>query len=247
MVILALERAYFRSARPRQIICTSQREIDDLAELYGVDPALTTVVPNWFDPDLFNPGRRAGERDAARHQMGVGDGEIAILFVANELHRKGFGELIAGVAAADDERLTLHVVGRAPPTAYQRRVDELGLSRRVRYHGPTNDTGYWFSGADLLALPTHYEPFGIVIVEALASGVPVITTRLAGAARAVQHGVSGLIQNDPDNVEELTALIQQAASSDLTVWGERAAVSVGDYRRDRVLERVERIMVAACP
>jgi UDP-glucose:(heptosyl)LPS alpha-1,3-glucosyltransferase len=241
---LTLERSYFRATRARRIICTSQREVDDLVELYGIDARLASVVPNWFDPNLFNLRRRRTDGGAARHEMGVIEGEITVLFVANELHRKGFGELLAALAASGDERLTMHVIGRASPAAYQRRINELGLSRRVRYHGPTNDAGFWYAGADLLALPTHYEPFGIVIIEALASGVPVVTTRLAGAAPAVEHGVSGLIQEDPHDVDELTALIQQAARADLKAWGTHAAASVDGYRRDHVLARVEQILVS---
>jgi UDP-glucose:(heptosyl)LPS alpha-1,3-glucosyltransferase len=243
LVLLAMEDQYFRRSRPRAIICTSRREVDDLAELYGVDPAITTVLPNPFDPQMFNIGRRADCRTEARARLGVGDDGIALLFVANELHRKGFAQALAALAMVDDDRLTLHLIGRTPPTAYDAIIDRLGLAGRVRYHGATDDVGWWLGGTDLLLLPTQYEPFGLVIVEALASGVPVITTRVAGAAEAVQHGVTGLIQDDPYDVSELASLIRIAVAANLVEWGERAATSVDAYRRDHVMARVEEILL----
>ena len=68
---------------------------------------------------------------------------------------------------------------------------------RVRWNGPQPDIAPWYAAADLLVLPTRYEPFGNVIVEALACGLPVITTALAGASSAVVPGVNGLLQQDP--------------------------------------------------
>jgi len=243
LVLLAMERQYFRRSRARAIICTSRREVDDLVENYGVDGAITCVLPNPFDPERFNPDRRAECRAEARAILGVGDGEIAVLFVANELHRKGFGEALAAIADVRDDRLSLHLIGRAPPTRYRAILGRLGLAQSVHYHGATDDVGWWLAGADLLLLPTQYEPFGLVIVEALASGVPVITTSVAGAAEAVQHGRTGLIQDDPYDVSELASLIRTAIAADLEAWGRRAAASVDAYRRDRVMARVEEILL----
>jgi UDP-glucose:(heptosyl)LPS alpha-1,3-glucosyltransferase len=242
LVLLAMEWEYFTRSRARKIICTSHREADDLAELYGVDPALMTVLPDPFDPGQFNIGRRVRHRAEARARMGLEDGEIALLFVANELHRKGFAQALGALAKLDDHRVTLHLVGRTPPTAYAATIERLGLSGRVAYHGATSDVGWWYAGGDLLLLPTQYEPFGLVVIEALASGLPVITTRLAGAAAAVQHGTTGFILDDPYSVSELASLISSALDANLDEWSRTAAGSVDGYRRDRVMPEVERIL-----
>lgn len=71
-----------------------------------------------------------------------------------------------------------------------------------------------YAGADILVLPTQYEPFGLVIVEALATGLPVITTELAGAAVAVEPGANGLLQSDPYNADKLAGLVRQALNTD---------------------------------
>jgi UDP-glucose:(heptosyl)LPS alpha-1,3-glucosyltransferase len=243
-VLLAMEQEYFTGGSPRRIICTAQSVVDDLARYYRVDRGLTSVVPNPFDPEQFNPARRARDRQSVRAELGIADCELALLFIANELHRKGFAQLLAAMAATGDPRMTLHVVGRAPIRTFASTIRRLGLGERVRAHGSTSDVGWYLSAADLMVLPTQYEPFGLVIVEALASGVPVLTTRLAGAASAVREGRTGLILEDPYDVEGLASLLARAADSDLRGWGEEAAASVDDYRLDVVMRQVERLILS---
>jgi glycosyltransferase involved in cell wall biosynthesis len=241
-VLLSMEAEYFTEGRPRRILCTSPREVEDLVRYYHVDPGLTTVVPNPFDPERFNPDRRARDRDLARAELGIAEGELALMFVANELHRKGFAQLLEAMALADDRRMIVHVVGRAPIAPFRATIRRLGLEARVREHGSTADVGWYLSAADLMVLPTQYEPFGLVIIEALASGVPVLTTRLAGAASAVRDGRTGLVLDDPYDVDGLAALLVRAAGADLEQWGAEAATSVDEFRRDVVLRRVESLI-----
>ncbi len=242
LALLAMESQYFRHGDPRRILCTSEREVDDLALLYRVDRALMTVVPNPFDPERFNLERRTRDRAGARCDLGIQDDELAMVFIANELHRKGLGQTLEAMALNGDRRMTLHVVGKAGLGPYRATIHRLGLDDRVRYHGPSRDVGWQLAAADLMVLPTQYEPFGLVIVEALASGVPVITSRLAGAAEAVCHGRTGWILEDPYDAEELAGLLAAAGAADLESWGRLGASSVGAYRRDRVMAQVERIL-----
>ena len=100
--LLAMESQYFRQGHPRHILCTSNREVEDLARLYQVDPALTTVVPNPFDPERFSAERRTKDRTEARLDLGIGQHELALVFIANELHRKGFGQTLEALARNGD-------------------------------------------------------------------------------------------------------------------------------------------------
>lgn len=243
LALLASESRYFRKGNPRHILCSSKRDVDDLARLYGVDPALTTVVPLPFDPERFNIERRTRDRDEARRILGIEEGELATMLIANELHRKGLGVTLQAMALDDDPRMTLHVVGRAPLGPYQATIRRLGLDARVRYHGPSGDVGWHLAAADLMVLPTQYEPFGLVIIEALATGVPVITSRLAGASDAISPGRTGLLLEDPYDPEELAALFATAKSADLESWGREAALSVSAFRRDQVMASVEQLIL----
>ena len=237
-VLLGLERSYFRSSHPRAVLCCSQREADDVQALYGTDPARLHVIPNGFDPKVFHP-QPSGVRAVTRTQMGAAQDDIVLLLMANELHRKGFGPLIEAVACVADPRLRISVVGRAGLGPYLDDLERLGLSDRVAWHGPTSDAASWYAGADVLVLPTQYEPFGLVIVEALATGLPVITTRLAGAASAVLPGVNGLLQTDPYDVHELAGLLREALDDRVrTRWAAAAPASVERFQQAIVFGQV---------
>jgi UDP-glucose:(heptosyl)LPS alpha-1,3-glucosyltransferase len=243
-VLLDMESDYFRHARPRHILCTSRREVDDLGRLYDVDPALCTVVPNPFDPERFNPERTRRDRTAVRQELGIADGDVAMMLIANELHRKGLGQTLEAMALVGDRRLQLYVVGRADLGPYRATITRLGLTDRVHYLGSSADVGRELAAADVMVLPTQYEPFGLVIVEALASGIPVVTSRLAGAAEAVVEGKSGLILEDPYDVSELAGRLETVASADLAAWGAYAGTSVDRFRRQQVMGAVEQVILS---
>lgn len=242
-VLLRLEHDYFVNHHPRAILCTSQREADDLMRLYGVDPSVLRIVPNGFDGRAFNVARREQDRAVMRKQIGALDDEIVLLMIANEWHRKGLGVVLEAVAALADRRLRIDLVGAQPPTDYEPLAQRLGLADRVRWHGPSFDVANFHAAADVFVLPTTYEPFGMVIVEAMASGLPVVTSRLAGAATAIEHGGNGLLLDDPRSCAELTDALRRLLDSDVrTRTGTEAALSVADYEWQRVLARVDRLI-----
>ena len=238
-VLLRLEKDYFCRHRPRAILCTSQREVDDLATLYAVSRDVMHVVPNGFDASRFNPADRSCLRSAVRAELGVADSDISILFIVNELHRKGFTVLLEALALVADRRLRVDLVGRADPAPFAGMIDRLGLTGRVFWHGSTDTVERFHAAGDLLVLPTQYEPFGLVIIEALASGLPVITTALAGAAAAVSPDV-GLLQQDPHDAQELADLLRQALQPGaLERWGAAAPAAAAPYEWDAVLRGAE--------
>jgi UDP-glucose:(heptosyl)LPS alpha-1,3-glucosyltransferase len=183
----------------------------DLTRLYGVAPALLATVHNGFDPAEFAPERRATERAEARAQWGLDDTAVVLCMVANELPRKGYDVLLRAAAEVGDDRLHVLLAGTADPAGYDRLVDDLGLARRVHYIGRQSDVGRVHSAADAFVLPTKYEAFCLAIVEALASGLPVVTTSVPGAGDAVVEGVNGLLQKDPEDHHELAGLLAVVA------------------------------------
>ncbi len=241
-LILAMERQYF-SARPRAILCTSAQEISDLGKHYGVTADRCRVMPNGFDPTIFNTQQRDVQRAVSRARLGMTSDEMSILFVANELHRKGFGTLIEALAEADVPGARVDVVGRVSPGDYETRIDRLGLTGRIHWHGSTSEVFPYYAAADLFVLPTLYEPFGIVIVEALASGLPVITSRLAGASSAVEGGGSGRLLTDPTDVHELAAyLLEGSRPAIREQWGAGAATAAKPFAWPTIFAEVETVL-----
>jgi UDP-glucose:(heptosyl)LPS alpha-1,3-glucosyltransferase len=241
-LILALEKRYFAD-RPHAILCTSPQEQVDLGTYYGIATDRTRVMPDGYDPAVFNLTRRQAVRASARRRLGLSPDDVSLLFVANELHRKGFGTLIEALAGIDWPQARIDVVGRVSPRDYQGKIERLGLGDRLRWHGSTSDVSPFYAAADVMVLPTQYEPFGLVIVEALASGLPVITSRLAGASVAVEPGVNGRLLADPVDVAELAGYLVEAADPVVREqWATRAPEGATPFAWPRIFADVEDVL-----
>ena len=207
-VLLAMERWYFARPTTRDVVVVADQVGRDVTRLYGVDPSTLLTVHNGFAPDEFSLARRLAARDAARAAHGYRDDDVVLLMAANELDRKGYAVTLRAMAAAGSPWLHLLLVGRADPARFAGLVAELGLQDRVRYGGST-DMAAAHAAADVFVLPTQYEAFCLAIVEALGSGLPVVTSRVPGAGDVVRHGQSGLLLDDPTDVAELAGVLTQ--------------------------------------
>jgi UDP-glucose:(heptosyl)LPS alpha-1,3-glucosyltransferase len=243
---LLLERLTLRSGGRGTIVAVSDNVADDVVRLYGVAREGIVVLPNGFDPEQCSPERRSELRPEARRHAGVDDSGPCVVMVANEWHRKGLGVLVDALGRLRDLSPSLALVGRMAPTQYEDRIRAAGLADRVHYLGPMDDVAEAYAVGDLFVLPTQYEAFGTVIVEALACGLPVVTTALAGASMTVQPGVNGLLQQDPNDGDELERLLREAMTGGaLSRWSAAARESVAGYEWSTVMGRMESVIVAA--
>lgn len=212
--LLALEQRHFGERRYRKLIVPSEQVRADLMRFYQVPERDIVLVPNGFAPGLLNPARSHALRPEMRGKFGYNPGDFVVLFVANELERKGFRPLLQAIAALNNPRIQLlAVVGRANVRRYFGTIRRLGLEARVRIVGAQNDLAPYYAAADVLALPTQYEAWGLVVVESLACGTPVLTSRLAGAAVAVCEGKTGSLLDNPRDVEEIAAKLNSLSQS----------------------------------
>jgi UDP-glucose:(heptosyl)LPS alpha-1,3-glucosyltransferase len=206
---LYLERRYFRAPGRSLIVTVADAVGADLVRLYGVDRSRMTTVHNGFDPGEFDPDRRGRDRAAVRKQWGLPQDAVVLCIVANELERKGYEVALRAMAQVADPRLHLVLAGTADPSRYYGMVRSLGLADRVHYVGQQSDVGQVHAASDVFVLPTKYEAFCLAIVEALASGLPVVTTTVPGAGDLIQPGRNGLLQEDPEDAAELAELLRQ--------------------------------------
>jgi UDP-glucose:(heptosyl)LPS alpha-1,3-glucosyltransferase len=238
---LAHERATLRRLRRRRAIAVavSSSVADDLTRLYGVSPALIEVVPNGFDPSECEVERIERLRVEVRDELQIRPGSNVLVLVANEYHRKGLVVLLEAMADSNREDIELLLVGRMAPDAFRPQMRALGLDNRVRWVGSTNDVSRYYAAADLFVLPTQYEAFGSVIVEALACGLPVVTSELAGAAVVVSPHRNGLLLKDPLDASELTECLRVALEpGTLQRWREACRPSVIGYEWSSVMQRL---------
>lgn len=241
--ILKYERAYYAGRLYRRLIALTDQVKHDLMRFYDVPADDIDVLPNGFSTAEFSPARRA-ERSLVRRSLGYGDRDRVVIFVANELERKGFAPLLRAIARLKDPSVHLLAVGRLDARAYAGEIERLGMSGAVKFTGPSSDVGRFYTAADVFALPTQYEAWGLVIVEAMASGLPVLTSRLAGAAVAVEEGRTGLLLDDPANVGEiqdkLASLLHGVPASP-----EQISQSVQAYAWPVLLGRYEQLLLEA--
>ena len=241
--ILRLERHHFGGRRYRRLIATTEQVRADLRTYYDVPADDVDIVPNGFSPTEFSPAARAADRAASRAELGIQPDEVALLFVGNELDRKGFDVLLRAVKILGRADVKVVAVGRPPVGRVVAAAAAAGVADQVIACGPTSRVARSHAAADVFVLPTQYEAFCLAILEALGSGLPVITTDVAGARDAVRPGVNGLLINNPRSAEALADAISQLA--DPGVRGRLSAAAAGTVQHHRwpaVLGRYEQVL-----
>ena len=202
-VLLAMERAVF--ADPRQTIqCNSTMVRDELAAR-GVPRERLVVIANGVDLERFHPRRREAAFRRLREPMvpagggGPGAADAPVwLFAGSGFRRKGLEVALRALARSAPSAM-LWVAGRDEPAPWRRRAEALGVGPRVRFLGLRDDLADLYAAADALLLPTRYDAFANVCLEALASGLPVVTSGANGAALLVRE--AGVVVEDPGDVD----------------------------------------------
>jgi UDP-glucose:(heptosyl)LPS alpha-1,3-glucosyltransferase len=192
-LVLAVERRIFTLRAARHVVAISRRDAGDIARRFGTPPAHRSVVYNGVDLARFHPDLRRRWRGPTRGELGLSDSQWVVLFLGSGFARKGLGPLLDGAAALGDPGVRIVVAGKGDTAPYERRAARLGLERRVSWLGARVDAERLYAMADAVALPARYEPFGNVHLEALASGLPILTSIWAGGAEVVTHGKNGWV------------------------------------------------------
>ena len=208
--VLAAERAMFTSPRFKAAICISEMVKNDILRHFDIDPAKLHVIYSGVDTAKFSPALRAEFHDVIRTQLSIPLDAPVALFVGSGFERKGLVNFLRALAERRDHYGI--VVGKDKSSArYQAMAQKLGLQERVRFTGGVSDTRPYYAASDVLVLPTLYEPFGLVCLEAMACGLPVVTSISAGAAELITAGVNGYVCDALD-VEAIHRAIEQAVS-----------------------------------
>jgi D-inositol-3-phosphate glycosyltransferase len=220
------------------VVAGSPADMDQIMSYYGALPTRIRIVPGGVDAGLFRPV----PQEAARAELGMGPGK-QLLFVGRIQHLKGpqilipaFARLVDGWRGADSPRLTI-VGGEKSADESDSEVMEAGRLRRlaaemgvedlVDFAGavPQERLPLYYSAADVVAVPSLYESFGLVALEAMACGTPVVASRVGGLQWTVRHGQSGYLVK-PGSLEAFSSAIGAILWDD----GLRAQMSRGALR-----------------
>lgn len=195
---LALEKQLFELDGARLVIANSRMVQAEIGLHFGCPAERIHVVYNGVPP--FHPPAKT--RAATRRELGLRDEDFAVLFAGSGWERKGLRFAIEAMNAARLPNATLLVAGRGR---------ERGLPRSgcVRFLGPVKDMARYLAAADAFILPTLYDPFSNACLEALAAGLPVITTAHNGFAEIIESGVEGEVVAQPDDIAALAGALQR--------------------------------------
>jgi glycosyltransferase involved in cell wall biosynthesis len=231
-LIRALERVVYPQKRV-VLAAISQRSADRIAESFQRDDV--AIVRHGVDTQTFSSDVRLSRRGSARVAFQVSDGQFCLLLIGNDWKNKGLDVLLRAVAACAALNLGLLVVGNDNPRNYAEQIRSLRLGDRVRFVAPSSDVLQFYSAADVYVGPSIEDAYGLPILEAMACGLPIIASVRAGASEIVRHGENGFVLSDPEDAEELAALLRRLCSDPnlCQALGREAARSASEQTWDR--------------
>ena len=207
----AVERELLEGDCPPVVLCLSDYVKETVRRQYPRFPEdrLATLF-NAVRLDQFDPANAATSEQGAdvRRLIAPPSGGVVGLMVAQDFGRKGLREAIEALAATGDPRIHLAVVGRPDATAYRELAKSLGVGDRVRFVGATSRVYDFYAAADFFVLPTRHDPCSLVVLEALAMGLPVISTKQNGACEIMTSGEHGFVLEGADDREGLIAAMR---------------------------------------
>ena len=196
-IVCGLEKGIFECRRARHIVAISRGGKAEIERLYQTPPAAVSLIYNGVDLHRFHPDNRSRWGSVARDALGIDSATWVVLFVGSGFERKGLAPLLQALGRIRDPRCRLLIVGKGDARPYRELARRLGIESRVLWLGQRRDVERLYAAADVVALPALYEPFGNVHLEALASGVPVLTSARAGGSEVVSSGRTGWVVSEP--------------------------------------------------
>lgn len=226
-LVTIAERYVYRPTTAHRFIAVSEHVRRDLKRYHGLGDDQVRVIHHGTDLHRFHPRNRERWRAPLRAHLGLKADDVAALYVGE--WQKGGTGFIGAVALAPGVKPI--IVTRTPEAVVRAEARAAGVEDRILLLPPTKEIESYYAAADLFVFPSFYDPFGLVLTEAMASGLPVISSLEAGAAELIVAGESGLLTSDPWDAPAIAAHIRAlAADGDLRTRMGDAARAVVERR-----------------
>ena len=192
---------------------------DELLKVYDLPDSRIQVVHPGVSVRRFSDPDRTGCRSEIRKLHGLTPEDGVVLFVGMNFEIKRLDLVIGGLAEAsrnspDCRRMKLLVVGRGNTEKYRKLAQELGIAEQVIFAGVTREVEKYYLAADILAMPSHFDTFGLVVLEAMVAGLPVIISEKVGAKDLIKSGQNGFVLSDSADASEMGAVLAALADPD---------------------------------
>lgn len=230
-----LEEALFKHGGARRVIANSKMVKREIESIYGYPAAQIEVVPNGVPVEEFSS--TPAERETSRAHFQLTPDDLALLFVGSGWERKGLADAVRALKEIDDPRMKLLVAGRGNARLFR--------ARGVQFLGEIDDLSALYRACDLFVLPTLYDPFSNACLEALASGLPVVTTQANGFSEIITEGVHGSVVEERD-VAAIVAAIRYWSNAERRTEARPAILELAaQYNIARNVERTIEILLQA--
>jgi UDP-glucose:(heptosyl)LPS alpha-1,3-glucosyltransferase len=245
--LLALERRQYRESGSAKIIAVSEEVKRDIVAHYSVPAEKIVVIYNGVDQNRFHPARRAEVRQSVREHWKIPLEAPLVLFVGSGFRRKGLDRIISIWKSPGLQHVFLLVVGDDTRIGRYRSWANTVAPGRILFAGRRNDVENYYASADVVVLPAVQEAFGNVVIEGLASGLPVLVSRDVGAAELLQGKLAQGIVNqvdDPKELEEKILLLLERSRD--PVWIREARRVGEEYSWANHFRRFEAVLRETC-
>lgn len=205
-IIMYLERQSFSDTAQlwagsgKRVICNSNQGKMEIQNYYHIPDENITVIHNGVDLEKFNPGNRERYGHETRRSLGLKEDDVVLLFAGNNFETKGLRFAIEGLALVPADRrskLKLLVVGKGRAAKYRAIARSYKIDSQVLFAGAQAQIERYYAVGDIFLYPTLHDPFATVCLEAMASGLPVITTRANGASEIISDSIDSFVADNP--------------------------------------------------
>jgi glycosyltransferase involved in cell wall biosynthesis len=231
-LLTLLERRIY--ANPRVAVAAVSKRTADLLEKY-VHREDVSVIPNGVDGKEFSVEARSARRPESRRTRGLREEDFVLLLIGNDWRNKGLPTVLEAMAALPALPVRLLVVGDDNAEQFRRLAKELGVQERCCWESSSAEVLDFYAAADVYVSPSREDSFGLPAAEAMACGLPAITSVCAGVADYIRDGVDGFVLRDPLDAQALARLIKrlQAEPELRRKIGEAGAKTIIEFDWDR--------------
>ena len=231
--LLAAEKKLFNSTRLKAVICNSHMVKAEIQRYFNVPEAKLHVIYSGVDTGFFQPDLRALYREQTRLRYQIPQTATLYLLVGSGFERKGVPLLLRAMREFPPDAHLLIVGKDKKIKSFQAQAAASGLTQRIHFAGGQQDVRPYYGAADVFVLPTLYDPFPNVALEAMACGLPIITSSKSGAAELIRNGENGYVCDALD-LRQLVTFMRQIASGNLKELGKNARKTVENMRLDKM-------------
>jgi UDP-glucose:(heptosyl)LPS alpha-1,3-glucosyltransferase len=209
MVYFLIEKIQMKETKI--VIAISAMVKKDLIHYCRLSPENVRIVRNGVDLKRFNPANREIFREKTRRELGLKEDDIFILFVAHNFRLKGLQNLIRALkrirSIAPDHKFKVGIMGAGKVKKYTAYARKMGVVDKVIFIPNSDKPPHYYAASDISVHPSFYDPSALVVLEAMASGLPVITTTYCGTSEIIEEGREGFVVRTPANISEMASRI----------------------------------------